>query len=104
MRSKLLYLFSGVLLTSVVLLGAGLLRGQGATAGPRWEYAWVDVKGPGTMSSLVSSDQQLVSVAVNNKPMTFSGTVVELFNQLGAEGWEHIGDQTVFHVFKRPLP
>lgn len=97
MRSKLLYLFSGVLLAAVVLVGAGLLRGQGSTSAPRWEYEWVqldsgDPAGP------------LTSVVINGVKTDFTGNLSELFNKLGADGWEYAGTLIPRVLFKRPLP
>lgn len=108
MRSKLLYLFSGVLLAAVVLVGAGLLRAQVGTPSvpititsdmllPKWEYAWVSITGDDPHFATAN----VKAAHLNGTNLNPVGHVFDLFNQLGSEGWEYVEQNNGYFVFKR---
>jgi hypothetical protein len=104
MRTRLLYLIAGALLAAGLIAGASAIRGQSAGAGTRWEYAWVDTTGRGMLPAAVSSVSSALDVTMNDAPYAFDGALPDLFNKLGADGWEYVDREGLYFLFKRPLP
>lgn len=96
MKIRLLSFLLGVLFTAVLFGGVLALRAQGDSDAPKWEYGWVS-----TDTNIV--DMRLHTVSLNGQPVDFSGNTFQLFNALGADGWEYVERNGSLMLFKRPI-
>lgn len=100
MRTRIVFFVAGLVLALVIVGGALALRAQGGNDAPKWEYAFITFE---TNLGNNVVDLPITHLELNGQSIAYGETGYQLFDALGADGWEYIEKNGSFFIFKRAL-